>query len=117
MKKVFLMLTLVAGVFVFASCNQKKEATVEEVMVTTPAAETFMTEIVKDTLMDGKGNAMYLTFNNPKGLVDIVLKGDSITLMQDTTASGIKFTNAQYIYEEWQGKVTLKKDGKVIFQK
>jgi len=117
MKKVFFMLSLMAGVFVFASCNQKKTSAVEEVVVTTPAPETFKNEIVKNTVTDDKGNILYLTFDNPKGSVDIVLKGDSITLMQDTTASGIKFTNAQYIYEEWQGKITLKKDGKVIFEK
>ena len=117
MKKVFFMLTLMAGVLVFASCNQKKEATVEEVTITTPETATVENEIVKNSVTDDKGNVMYLTFNNPKGLVDIVLKGDTITLMQDTTASGIKFTNAQYIYEEWQGKITLKKDGSVIFEK
>jgi len=116
MKKVFFMLTLVSGMLVFASCNQKKTASVEEVLVTTPVT-TFENEIVKNSVTDDKGNVLYLTFDNPKGLVDIVLKGDTITLMQDTTASGIKFSNAQYVYEEWQGKVTLKKDGSVIFEK
>ena len=115
MKKVFFVFTMMAGVLVFTSCNQKtKEAVVEEVTVATTNAEA---GIVKNSVTDESGNTLYLTFNNPKGLVDIVLKGDTITLMQDTTASGIKFTNANYVYEEWQGKVTLKKDGSIVFEK
>ncbi|WP_163175947.1 lysozyme inhibitor [Bacteroides sp. 51] len=115
MKKVFFVLTMMTGVFVFTSCNQKaKEAVVEEVTVVTANQEA---GIVKNSVTDKSGTTMYLTFNNPRGLVDIVLKGDTITLMQDTTASGIKFTNAEYVYEEWQGKVTLKKDGSIVFEK
>lgn len=113
MKKVFWVFTMMAGVFVLASCNQKKEATVEEI----ETVSVINDEIVKDSVVGVKGDVLYLTFNNSKGLVNVVLQGDTITLLQDTTASGIKFNNTQYVYEEWQGQITLKKDGNIVFEK
>jgi len=112
MKKVLLVFSVMAGVIAFSSCNQKSQkATVEEITVSaTPD------EIVKDSVFDDKGNKIYLTFNNSKGSVDVLVNGEVVTMKQDTTASGIKFSNAQYEYEEWQGKITLKKDGNVIFE-
>lgn len=112
MKKSFLVFTMMAGVLVFASCKQNnKQATVEEV-----AVESTIPATVNDSVVDAKGNKMYLSFNNPEGLLRVVLNGDTINMMQEITASGIRFNNAQYEYEEWQGKMTLKKDGNIIFE-
>ena len=36
-------------------------------------------------------------------------------MKQDTTASGIQYSNEDYLFTEWQGKMELKKDGKTIF--
>ncbi len=44
-----------------------------------------------------------------------IFKSDSISLKQYTIASGIKYSNATYVYTEWHGAMTLKKTGKVIF--
>jgi len=113
MKKVIFILTLFTGMVIYTSCNQKnKVATVEEVRMT-----SMNDKVVRDSVMDGNGNTMYLTFDNPRGMAHIVLRGDTIHLKQDTTASGIRFKNAEYEYEEWQGKITLKKDGRIIFEK
>jgi len=116
MKKVFFVLAMIAGILVFASCNQKtKEVAAEKVATATAANEE--AGIVKSSITDKNGNTMHLIFNNPKGWADIILKGDTITLMQDTTASGVRFSNADYVYEEWQGKVTLRKGDSIVFEK
>lgn len=115
MKKVFLVLAMTTGVLLFTSCNQRSNnATVEEVPVDRVRVDT-PDNIVTDSVTDAKGNKMYLAFNNTRGLVDIRYKGEHATLTQDTTASGIRFRNSQYVYEEWQGKITLKKDGRIVF--
>lgn len=112
MKKYFLVFTMAVGVLTLTSCkgNKQQEAVVEEVTIETP-----VNEMVKDTIVDAKGNKMYLTFNNPEGLLEVVFNGDTINMMQEITASGIKFNNADYEYEEWQGKIKLKKNGEIVF--
>lgn len=115
MKKVFLVLAMTAGVLLFTSCNQRSNnATVEEVAVDRVRVDV-PDNIVTDSVTDAQGNKMYLTFNNTRGQVDIRYNGEHAILTQDTTASGIRFRNSQYVYEEWQGKITLKKDGRVVF--
>lgn len=112
MKKMFLVLTVLTGALVFNSCKQSnKQATVEEIELTSAVSE-----VVKDSITDANGNNLYLTFDNSKGTVDVVLNGDTATLLQDTTASGIKFADSNYEYVEWQGKITLKKDGNIVFE-
>lgn len=112
MKKLIFLFSLIAGAFMLASCGPKKQqATVEEI-----PEFVSVDNVVKDSIIDSNGNVLHLTFYNVKGVVQAILGADTIVMTQDTTASGIRFSNARYVYEEWQGKVTLSKDGNIIFQ-
>lgn len=116
MKKILLMIAILAGLF-YTSCkySPKQEAKQEEKIETTltPAPAD---KIVTSSVTDKKGTKLDMTFNNTKGTATFVLNGETIELKQDTTASGVQCSNAQYIYTEHQGNIELKKEGKVVFE-
>ncbi|MDD3946029.1 MAG: MliC family protein [Bacteroidales bacterium] len=71
--------------------------------------------IVKTQLTDKEGTVLVMEFDKKAGTATFVFEGDTITLTQDTIASGIRYSNAQYVYLEWQGHCTLCKDSLVVF--
>lgn len=56
-----------------------------------------------------------MTYDNKKGTATLAFNGETVTLRADTTASGLRFRNSDYEYEEWKGNVVLKKNGQVVF--
>lgn len=72
-------------------------------------------DIVKSLVKDKAGKELNMTFNNTKGIATFVFNDEVIDLKQDTTASGIKYSNNNYEYTEHQGNIELKKDGTVVF--
>mgnify|MGYP000850956617 CR=1 FL=1 len=56
-----------------------------------------------------------MEFNNDAGTAVLFFRGDTIFLKQDTMASGIRYSNNQYVYMEWQGQSTLYKDSLIVF--
>jgi len=113
MKKTFFALAFLSGVML-VSCNQKKSEREmnDDAEFNTPVQTD---DIADNSVTDKNGNTLNLSFNNTKGTATLTLGGESFTLQQDTTASGVRMHNSDYDYEEWQGHVVLKKDGKVIF--
>ena len=113
MKKTFLTIAVLSGLILVSCTGQKKQADqpVEQTTITAVSDE-----IVNDSVTNQEGVTLNMTYNNTKGTGTFVLNGETIELQQDTTASGIKFSNAQYEYTEWQGDIVLKKDGKVVFE-
>lgn len=71
--------------------------------------------IVKTKLTDTAGNVLQMEFNNDAGTAVLFFRGDTIFLKQDTMASGIRYSNNQYVYMEWQGQSTLYKDSLIVF--
>jgi len=71
--------------------------------------------IVKTKLTDKEGTVLVMEFDKKAGTATFVFEGDTILLTQDTMASGIRYSNAQYVYLEWQGHCTLCKDSLVVF--
>lgn len=71
--------------------------------------------IVTATVTNAAGEQLDLAFNNTRGTVDIVFKGGKINLKQDTMASGIRYSNPEYVYSEWHGQIALLKAGDTIF--
>lgn len=72
-------------------------------------------DIVKSMVKDKAGKELGMTFNNTKGIATFTFNGEVLDLKQDTTASGIKYSNKDYEYTEHQGNIELKKDGAVVF--
>lgn len=68
-----------------------------------------------NTVGSNNRNNLNMTFNNNNGTATIRLNGQNIVLRADTTASGLRFSNNDYVYEEWKGHRVLKKNGEVIF--
>ena len=84
---------------------------VDSIAVVTPTVD----EIVKDSVTNPKGETLQMLFNNTTSTATFTLKNEVIEMKQDTTASGIQYSNENYLFTEWQGKMELKKDGKTIF--
>lgn len=64
----------------------------------------------KDTLN------LSLNFDNTSKLLKFDLNGEFCELKQDTTASGIQYSNEHYTYTEHQGHILLMSDDKIIFE-
>ena len=71
--------------------------------------------IVKTRLTDKEGAVLVMEFDKKAGTATFVFEGDTILLTQDTMASGIRYSNAQFVYLELQGHCTLCKDSLVVF--
>lgn len=98
----------------FTSCNKKvKKESVEATEVVTSKPSDDVTATVKND----KGETLKVKFDKVAGTAEMEFKGEKFTLKQDTMASGIKYSNDKYVYSEWHGEITLKKDGQTIFEK
>jgi membrane-bound inhibitor of C-type lysozyme len=97
------------------SCGEPKteSASVEQAADT---AQSHQDNIVHASVTNDSGTTLDMTFNNTQGTALFIVNGDTIDMKQDTMASGVKYSNSSYEYNEWQGNITLKKDGKVIFE-
>jgi uncharacterized protein YggE len=71
--------------------------------------------IVTSSVITQNGDRLDMSFNNTRNTATFVFKGDLIEMKQDTTASGIRYSNPRYEFTEWHGEIQLKEDGKVIF--
>jgi len=122
MKKAVLTIAVISGALLM-SCNNNRnnqQATRPAEQFTTPAPATtpepiVSEEVVSNYVTDNQGRRMDLVFNNTRGTATVNLDGETINMVQDTMASGIRMHNDEYEYEEWQGHVVLKRDGQVIF--
>jgi membrane-bound inhibitor of C-type lysozyme len=114
MTKKILTIALLSGL-IYTSCKQapKQEAApVEAAAVEAPLTE----EIVTDSVADKNGVKLYMSFNNTQNTATLVLNNETIELKGDTVASGIQFSNGQYVFTEHHGDVTLTKDSKTVFE-
>ncbi|MFD2555180.1 MliC family protein [Sphingobacterium tabacisoli] len=73
--------------------------------------------IVIDSLTDDKGNTLNMTFDNVAGTATFVFHKDTILLKQDTTASGVQYSNENYTFTEHHAEAILTKNGTVVFFK
>ena len=115
MKSIVFILCLVHGGGISACQNVQKT---ETHLPTRSAAEEFKADsIIRDTVINNQGVKLVMAYDNARHRATFVLAGKVITLRQDTTASGIRYSNPLYEYTEHQGQLTLKKGGKLIFSK
>ena len=114
MRSTLLTLSLVFSAGIYA-CQPAQTAD-QQSSTQTGAEDTLANSIVRDTITNSQGVKLIMGYDNANHDATFVLKGEAITLKQDTTASGLKYSNAEYEYTEHQGKLTLKKGGKVVFR-
>ncbi len=112
---ILFIMSLLPGSCDYHTTNNTKSATQQ---TTKQVAHdlTYSNEIVHSRVTDENGVALKMAFNNANGTAIIYFRGETIEVKQDTTASGIHYSNQHYDYREWHGEIELKKDGKVVFQ-
>jgi hypothetical protein len=72
--------------------------------------------IVRGTLISKSGDTLEYRYDNQVHTMDIDFKRIHSTLRQDTAASGIKYSNEEFIYTEWHGISTLRQKGNTVFE-
>lgn len=115
MKRIRLSLAAFSVYFLVA-CAEKKAPEPTPVPSAAPVEQAEMPdEIVSDSVSNDQKQVLKMRFNNTKGLGTFTLNGESFELKQDTTASGIRYSNETYVFTEWQGDIKLTKNGKTVF--
>lgn len=106
-----------AFILIMVSCNgrqsDKSKASDQVPAISSQGNEN---NIVYDSVTNGEGKTLYMTFNKTHGTATFVFEGDTITLQQDTMGSGIKYSNDLYQFTEWHGNGELKKDTATVFR-
>jgi membrane-bound inhibitor of C-type lysozyme len=101
-KSLLIAATLIS-VFIASSCNN--------------SGKDRERNVVNATIINDDNMKIQMSFDNKNGTATMIFMEDTTVLHQDTTASGIKYSNSVYRYNEWHGEVVLEKDGKVVFTK
>jgi membrane-bound inhibitor of C-type lysozyme len=113
MKKETLLIALVAGVFL-ASCGGNTAGKKQDSEDLNKTAAIF-DKLVQSAVIDSTGSILEMAFNPTNDSALFVFNGEIIELKADTVASGIRYSNKDYVFSEWHGEITLTKNGKVVF--
>lgn len=108
MKKTFFVMTTVIFSTLFFSCNNNDAKKTE--------TQQQSYEMVTESVTNADGITLDMIFDKNNGTGIFTFNGETIEMNQDTTASGIRYSNDKYEFAEWQGEITLKENGEVIFQ-
>jgi len=113
MKRSILLMVIVLSVFMFLSCKSemKQGATADKNADTTSIAA----EIIKSSVTDKDGITLEMSFDNTKQIATFLLNGETIEMKQEVMASGIKYSNENYVFTEHQGEIQLQKNGVTVF--
>lgn len=101
---------------ILGSCKEstKKEDTEKTNRET---VENVSDAITKTTSTNKDGEKLDLVFNNTEGTVKAYLNsGEKIDMVAEKAASGIWYKNNQYELRGKGNDITLKKDGKIIYE-
>ena len=114
----FFSVIMAAAALSISSCQNGDRGTQTEEPITaeTPVKPDNV-DVVTSSMTDDKGNTLDMKFDNVAGTATFVFNQDTIHLKQDTTASGIQYSNGNYKFTEHHGEATLTKDGNVVFTK
>jgi len=76
---------------------------------------TIVTKIETETII--KDNAvLHIRFDNQKNTATLTINNETTELEQDTTASGISYSNKNYTYTNWHGLTIVTKNGVEIYK-
>ena len=110
-KRILAIGMLTATVFLSCKDNKKQENT-----DLTSTEQTTSNDVVTQSLTNKDGETLEMSFDNSKGKATMNFKGETIDLDQQRAGSGIWYTNDQYELRGKGNDISLKKDGKVIFE-
>ncbi|MBL1409039.1 MliC family protein [Sphingobacterium faecale] len=118
MEKRYWSLLLVGALLGTTACqNGNKQQTEDQSTGLETPIKTEVPKLIIDSLTDDKGNKLNLTFDNAAGTATLIFGKDTIHMIQDTTASGIQYSNENYTFTEHQAEAILTKNGTVVFFK
>lgn len=103
---------MILMVLFMTACHGTHHAATPPVMHAIPADE-----IVKAVVNNAQGDTLRMVFNNTKHNAVIIFHKDTVLLQQDTTASGIHYSNTRFDYREWHGEIVFKKDARIVFHR
>jgi len=107
-------LFFLSGIIVFSSCqvSAKPEKTdYEKQYIDLTDSED--DEYVNVTTINDVSDTLFRRYNNTKGTVKVMYKGDTIKLVQNI--SGINYSNDQYVMTKQKGNIVLEKNSNIIF--
>ncbi|MGO1751669.1 MAG: MliC family protein [Psychroflexus sp.] len=110
-RRFFVVGMLTATVFISCKDNSKQENTDN-----TNTEQTASKDIVTESLTNQEGETLKMSFDNSKGTAILNFKGETIELSQEKAASGIWYKNDQYELRGKGNDISLKKDGKTVFE-
>ncbi len=119
MKTLFLIILIIMSLLLCSCAGHTTSNTKSATQQTTKQgahAVAYPDKIIYVSVTDKSGVALEIAFNNAKKSAILHFRGAHIDVKQDTTASGIHYSNQHYDYREWHGEIELEKDGKVVFQ-
>ena len=104
-------LLILSGIVVFSSCQISAKSDYEKQHIDLTDNEN--DEYVNVTTINDIGDTLFRRYNNTKGTVKVMYKGDTVKLVQDI--SGINYSNGQYVMTKQKSNILLEKDGNIIF--
>ncbi len=117
MKKTKFLTIVVASVLFLNSCKETpKQENTETTKTETLENDSEDAVLVTTTSTDKNGKKLEMAFNNTKGTATIKFNGETAELVSEKPASGIWYKNDLYELRGKGNDITLKKDGKVIFE-
>lgn len=118
MDKKYWSVLLIGVILSTTSCqNNNKQASDDQSTSIEHSVGADEADIIIDSLTDDKGNILNMKFDNAAGTATLVFHKDTILLTQDTTASGVQYSNENYTFTEHQAEAILTKNGTVVFFK
>ena len=107
-------LFFLSGIVVFSSCQvsakpEKTDYEKQYVDLTDGKGD----EYLNITTINDVGDTLFRRYNNTKGTVKVMYKGDTVKLVQDI--SGINYSNGQYLLTKLKGSTIFEKEGNIIF--
>lgn len=112
MKSLFCIMSIFLGI---GSC-QSTQKVGNQLSTQAQPGDSTTNSIIRDTVTNSQGVKLVMAYNNANHTAMFVLEGEAMQLKQDSTASGIKYSNAEYEYTEHQGNSTLRKENKIVFK-
>jgi membrane-bound inhibitor of C-type lysozyme len=110
---------IIVSVILLFSCQSSKTVKPEEnssSLVQRRIVSETQNNIVYTRITNRQGELLEIIFDNAKNEALLKFKGEDIKLTGEKTASGIKYSNSQYLFTQWKDDIELKKDGKTVFQ-
>lgn len=109
---------MIVSLFILSCRNSKSTARISNISPGDTAYKSpeVVSNQIKGTLKSKSGDKLFYTFDNTVNTMEIVFNSETIKLKRELTASGIKYSNKNYIYTEWHGSCILSKNGITIFE-